>query len=93
LHSCSYHRLRLCSLHAFYTRSAYTGCRIGTRADSRRVDGGGCWDFQYARDLRAENTALSRMPVTISKLARAVDRAKGEGVGLGERRVDRLLTG
>lgn len=23
-----------------------------------RVDGGGCWDFQYARDLRAENTAL-----------------------------------
>lgn len=23
-----------------------------------RVDGGGCWDFQYARDLRAENTVL-----------------------------------
>lgn len=40
-----------------FTRITYTSLPgIGTGA--ARVDGGGCWDFQYARDLRAENMVL-----------------------------------
>lgn len=42
---------------AFYTRYMY-GCLYWNGGGQRRVDGGGCWDFQYARDLRAENTVL-----------------------------------
>lgn len=41
-----------------FTRVTYIPLSVLERRRTVRVDGGGCWDFQYARDLRAENTVL-----------------------------------
>lgn len=41
-----------------FTRITYTSLPVLERGRTARVDGGGCWDFQYARDLRAENMVL-----------------------------------
>lgn len=41
-----------------FTRITYTSLPILEQGWTARVDGGGCWDFQYARDLRAENMVL-----------------------------------
>lgn len=45
-------------------RVTYTPLSVLERGQIEKVDGGGCWDFQYARDLRAENTFLSNVRTT-----------------------------